>query len=69
MKFFNIKVPKHCPGIEDDLLEPEKGWASKIEYNEALSSLAIEFIDNYNKKYKGKMGEHSAAIEAAMPVI
>lgn len=69
MEFFNVKVPKHCPGIQDDLLQPEKGWSSRVEYHEALSSLAIEFINNYNKKYKGRMGDYSAAIEAAMPVI
>jgi ATP-dependent phosphoenolpyruvate carboxykinase len=69
LEHFNIKVPKHCPGINDDLLDPEKGWASKVEYHEALSALATEFLNNYTKKYKGKMGEYSAAIEAALPVI
>lgn len=66
---FNIQVPKHCPGVSDDLLDTEKGWSSQVEYHKALSSLAVEFVDNYTKKYKGKMGDHSTAIEAAMPVI
>jgi ATP-dependent phosphoenolpyruvate carboxykinase len=62
-------VPKHCPNIADNVMDTEKGWGSKIEYHEALSSLAIEFINNYNKKYKGKMGDYSRSIEEAMPVI
>lgn len=48
---------------------PERGWASKIEYQEALSSLALEFIGNYEKKYKGRMGEHASAVDSACPTI
>jgi ATP-dependent phosphoenolpyruvate carboxykinase len=50
-------------------MHPERGWSSKIEYQEALSSLAIEFIENYTRKYKGKLGDYSAAVDAAIPVI
>jgi ATP-dependent phosphoenolpyruvate carboxykinase len=57
------------PGIPDELMHPERGWSSKIEYQEALSSLAIEFIENYTRKYKGKLGDYSAAVDAAIPVI
>jgi len=57
------------PGIPTELMHPEKEWSSRVEYQEALSTLAVEFIENYNKKYKGKLGEFAAAVDAAVPVI
>jgi hypothetical protein len=47
----------------------KKGWNSKIEYQEALSSFALEFIENYNKKYKGGLGKYSKAVDAAVAFI
>lgn len=68
-KNFNFQVPVHVEGIKPELLHPEKTWHSKIEYEESLNSLVIEFIENFNKKYKGKMGEYSESIEKASPVL
>lgn len=69
LKYFDMQVPLKVQGIPDDIMHPERGWASKIEYQEALSSLALEFINNYTNKYKGQLGEHSAAVDAAIPKI
>lgn len=69
LPYFYFKVPKEIPGVNSDLLNPAKGWDSKIEYEETLSSLAVEFIENYNNKYKGRMGEYSALIDGAIPKI
>ena len=43
-KYFNFKVPEHIDGIGEELLHPEKGWNSWVEYNETLSLLAVEFM-------------------------
>lgn len=49
---------------------PEKGWRSKIEYDETLSSLAVEFIENFDKKFKGKLEkDHEEIVAKASPVI
>jgi len=40
-KHFNFQVPKSVEGINESLLYPERGWRSKIEYDETLSSLAV----------------------------
>ncbi|CAM6002269.1 unnamed protein product [Sphagnum balticum] len=56
LQYFNLRIPNRVPGIPDDLMYPERGWASKIEYQEALASLALEFISNYDKKFKERWG-------------
>ncbi len=69
LKYFNFKVPTSCPKIPQQMLEPSSGWNSRIEYDETLAALAVEFANNYSSKYKGRMGEYSGAIESAMPTI
>lgn len=54
-KIFNLNVPTSIPGIDSKVMHPEDNWHSKIEYEEELSALALEFINNYEKKYKGKI--------------
>jgi phosphoenolpyruvate carboxykinase (ATP) len=63
-KFFNFSVPNEVPGLDPKLLHPENNWHSKIEYEEELTSLAVEFMGNYDKKHKGKI---SAEIDNAGP--
>jgi phosphoenolpyruvate carboxykinase (ATP) len=63
-KIFNFQVPTSIPGISDKLMHPEENWHSKVEYEEELSSLAIEFISNYEKKFKGKI---NASVDGAGP--
>ena len=48
-------MPTSVEGIKEDLLYPSKGWKSKVEYDETLSSLAVEFIDNFDRKFKGHL--------------
>ena len=40
-KYFNFEVPESVDGISEDVLYPERGWNSKVEYDETLSSLAL----------------------------
>jgi phosphoenolpyruvate carboxykinase (ATP) len=56
-RVFNFQVPEEVPGVNKQLMHPEENWRSKIEYEEELSSLAIEFNQNFEKKYKGKLGD------------
>lgn len=37
------------------MIYPERGWSSKVEYDETLSSLAVEFMDNFKNKFKDSL--------------
>ena len=46
---FGFQVPKHCPGIPDDVLYPSTAWSSEDAYMKRYRSLAARFIDNFQK--------------------
>ncbi len=46
---FGFEVPKTCPGVPDDVLEPWSSWPSRKEYDKKYRELAQRFIDNFGK--------------------
>ena len=50
-EIFNIYVPKTCPGVPEDILDPINTWADKDEYVKTAKELAGKFNENF-KKYK-----------------
>jgi phosphoenolpyruvate carboxykinase (ATP) len=46
---FNIQVPKACPGVPSELLDPRASWQNKTEYDEKAAVLAAMFVDNFKK--------------------
>ena len=46
---FGFRVPKTCPNVPDDLLDPASSWPSTEEYMKKYRSLAIRFINNFKK--------------------
>ena len=46
---FGFQVPKHCPGIPDNVLYPAGAWSNEDAYMKRYRSLAARFIDNFNK--------------------
>lgn len=44
---FKFKVPKHCPGVPDDVLYPATSWKSQDDYLERYRGLAARFKDNF----------------------
>ncbi len=46
---FGFQVPKHCPGIPDNVLYPSTAWPSEDAYMKKYQSLAARFIDNFRK--------------------
>jgi phosphoenolpyruvate carboxykinase (ATP) len=46
---FGFKVPKSCPGIPDEVLNPASSWKNQDEYKRRYISLASRFIDNMKK--------------------
>ena len=50
-KVFNLDVPKSCPGVPSNVLDPKKTWKNKKAYDKAAKILARMFVDNF-KKFK-----------------
>jgi phosphoenolpyruvate carboxykinase (ATP) len=46
---FGFQVPKHCPGIPDNVLYPSSAWINEDSYFKKYRSLAARFIDNFQK--------------------
>jgi phosphoenolpyruvate carboxykinase (ATP) len=46
---FGFQMPKSCPGVPDDVLNPSLAWPSRESYMERYRELASRFIDNFKK--------------------
>jgi phosphoenolpyruvate carboxykinase (ATP) len=44
---FGFNVPKECPGIPSDILNPEKSWHDKQAYKHKFRQLAGLFVENF----------------------
>jgi phosphoenolpyruvate carboxykinase (ATP) len=46
-KVFGFEVPKTCPGVPDDVFQPENAWGNKEEYWKKYDALAAMYIENF----------------------
>jgi len=46
---FGFEVPRTCPGIPENVLEPWSSWSSRAEYDKKYKQLAQRFIENFAK--------------------
>ncbi len=49
---FNVMIPKHCPGVPDEVLSPRAMWkkeAGEAEYEKTAKDLASRFVKNFQK--------------------
>ena len=49
--FFGLAVPKTCPNVDAQILNPKNVWKDKKEYDRLAKKLAGEFVENF-KKYQ-----------------
>ena len=50
---FGFEVPKTCPDVPDNVLEPWSSWPSRADYDKRYKDLASRFIQNFAKFTEG----------------
>ena len=58
---FGVNIPRSCPGVPSELLNPANLWADQEAYRKAAHALAREFIENQKKKIPDMSEETIAA--------
>lgn len=48
-KIFNIAIPRFCPSVPNEVLNPRDTWADKEAYDHKAKTLAKSFNDNFKK--------------------
>jgi phosphoenolpyruvate carboxykinase (ATP) len=46
---FGLRVPQHCPGVPDEVLQPRATWADGAAYDRRARTLAAKFAENFAK--------------------
>jgi phosphoenolpyruvate carboxykinase (ATP) len=53
-ELFHLQVPRECPNVPSEILNPANTWGDKKAYEERAKKLAAEFSDKFDKAYTGK---------------
>ena len=48
---FNLNIPKSCPEVPSEILNPKNVWSDSEAYEKQAKALASKFADNFSKKY------------------
>ena len=48
---FNVYIPKSCPNVPAEILNPVDVWTDKVAYAESAQKLAKKFYENFTAKY------------------
>jgi phosphoenolpyruvate carboxykinase (ATP) len=48
-ELFGIAMPKSCPGVPDEILNPKNTWTNKDAYEQKANYLAEAFLKNFEK--------------------
>ena len=53
-EMFKLNVPKTCPGVDAEILNPIQQWNSEEDYNKTAEELISQFVEAFDNSYKGK---------------
>ena len=56
---FNLEIPIHMDGIDQNILIPENSWKNKDDYNKYAIKLSNMFKDNYKQFIQGDIKDYS----------
>ncbi|MGE5480290.1 MAG: phosphoenolpyruvate carboxykinase (ATP) [Chloroflexota bacterium] len=45
--FFNLSIPKECPGVPQEILDPRNTWADKDAYDAKARDVAAQFVEHF----------------------
>ena len=48
---FNVNLPKTCPNVPAEILDPRSVWTDKKAYEATAKELAAKFAENFSSKY------------------
>jgi phosphoenolpyruvate carboxykinase (ATP) len=60
---FRVSVPRSCPGVPPEILQPRNTWRDREAYDRAANDLAMRFRENFKQ-----FGSVPASIQSAGPV-
>jgi phosphoenolpyruvate carboxykinase (ATP) len=60
MPLFGVSIPKSCPNVPSNVLDPRSTWADKAAYDQTARKLAGLFNDNF-KKFAGEVTDDIAS--------
>jgi len=63
-KLFGFDVPKSCPEVPEDVLDPSSSWGNEKEYWKKYDALAARFIENFKLFEQGV----TDAVKTAGPI-
>ena len=46
---FKILVPESVPGVDRDILDPQKTWSDPVAYEQKAKALAQQFVANFKQ--------------------
>lgn len=47
--FFGLYIPKNCPNVPDEVLDPKQTWKDAKAYDKKAEKLASSFHENFQK--------------------
>jgi phosphoenolpyruvate carboxykinase (ATP) len=53
---FGVEIPKTCPNVPQEVLNPRNTWADKTAYDNQARKLAAMFIENF-KQFEDQVSE------------
>lgn len=62
---FGFKMPRECPNVPSEILNPRNTWANKDEYDTKAKELAKLFVKNFEKYASAASGETASAAPKA----
>ena len=59
--FFGLMIPKACPHVPAEVLNPRNVWKDKADYDETAKGLGEQFRKNF-EQYRGYVSAEIASV-------